>query len=136
MINTDKSVVVLSVRGRVVEEKIIDKKFIDVVKEIARKALEKWDPSRSGFDVIPYEYEIEKPLPLKPEEVDIVMKLNPVRIRDRVVIKLPLFIISYKNYRSGEHTIDEEVYVVAPYISDEYISIVEKIAIYTTSEEE
>lgn len=136
MINTDRSIVILSIKGRVVEEKVVDKKFIDVVKEVARKALEKWDPSRSGFDVIPYEYEIEKPLPLKPEEVDIVMKLNPVRIRDRVVIKLPLFIISYKNYKLEEHTIDEEVYVVAPYISDEYMSIVERIAIYATSEEE
>ena len=65
-----------------------------------------------------------------------VLKLEPTRMKDRVIFTLPIYIISYKNYRSGEVTIDEEAIVVAPYITDDYISYVEEVAILTTKEEE
>ncbi|WFO75301.1 DUF2286 domain-containing protein [Desulfurococcaceae archaeon MEX13E-LK6-19] len=135
MIDTGKTVIILSKKGRIIDKKVVNESLRDTIKKVAKEALEKWEPFESGFDIIPYEHEVEKPLPLKPEEVDIILKLNPIRMKDRVLIKIPMFIVSYKNYRMGEQTIDEEVYVVAPYITDEYIKIIEEIAVLTTSEE-
>ncbi len=135
MIDTGKTVIILSKKGKIIDKKVVNESLRDTIKKVAKEALEKWEPFESGFDIIPYEHEVEKPLPLKPEEVDIILKLNPIRMKDRVLIKIPMFIVSYKNYRMGEQTIDEEVYVVAPYITDEYIKIIEEIAVLTTSEE-
>lgn len=135
MIDTDKTIIVMAKKGKIMEKKVVKKNVREAVKEVAREALEKWEPFESGFDIIPYDHEVEKELPLKPEEVDMVLKLNPVRMKNKVLIKIPMFIISYKNYRVGEQTIDEEVYVVAPYITDKYIKYVEEVAILTTAEE-
>ncbi len=135
MIDTGKAIIVEACKGVVKAKRVVEGSLHNIVKEEAKKALDKWDPSSSNFDIILYEHDVERLLPLKPEEVDMVLKLEPTRMKDRVIFTLPIYIISYKNYRSGEVTIDEEVIVVAPYITDDYISYVEEVAILTTKEE-
>ncbi|RLG84251.1 MAG: hypothetical protein DRO40_01975 [Thermoprotei archaeon] len=134
--DTNKAIVVFAKQGNIVMKRIVDGDLIDILKKVAIEALQKWDPSNSNFDIIRYDYKIEKKLPLKPEEVDIILKLNPIRLEGSVVFTLPIYIISYKNYSTDEGTVDEEVYVVAPYISDEYVGYVEEVAIMTTSPSE
>ncbi len=134
MSSVDRVVIVKARKGEVLEKRIVNGEFHKVLKEIANKALNEWDPEISNFDVIKYEYEVEKQLPLKPEELDIVLKFNPKRFKDKVLFRIPVYIISYKNYRVEDHVVDEEVYVVGPYTLDEYVSIIEETAVMATGE--
>ncbi len=132
----NKTIVIKARKGNIVEEYIVEKEYQVVIKEVAIKALNEWDPLLSNFDIMKYDYSIEKPLPLKPEEVDIIMDLSPRREKDKVVFSIPMYIVSYKNYKIGDQLIDEEVYVVAPYIGDEYKKYVYEVGIMATAEEE
>ncbi len=132
----NKTIVIKARKGNIVEEYVIEKEYRRVVKEVAIKALNEWDPMLSNFDIMRYDYSIEKTLPLKPEEVDIIMELSPRRDKDKVVFSIPMYIVSYKNYKIGDQLIDEEVYVVAPYIGDEYKKYVYEVGIMATAEEE
>ncbi len=132
----NKTIVIKARKGNIVEEYIVEKEYQVVIKEVAIKALNEWDPLLSNFDIMKYAYSIEKPLPLKPEEVDIIMDLSPRREKDKVVFSIPMYIVSYKNYKIGDQLIDEEVYVVAPYIGDEYKKYVYEVGIMATAEEE
>ncbi len=133
MVDIGKVVVIHAREGQVLSKEIVEEKLIEVLKRKAAEALEKWDPFDSNFDIIKYDYEIERKLPLKPEELDNILKLNPMRIKDTVIFSIPIFIISFKNYSTNEGTVDEEVYVVAPYIGEDYVKYVEEVAIMTTS---
>ncbi len=132
----NKTIVIKARKGNIVEEYIVEKEYQVVIKEVAIKALNEWDPLLSNFDIMKYDYSIEKPLPLKPEEVDIIMDLSPRREKGKVVFSIPMYIVSYKNYKIGDQLIDEEVYVVAPYIGDEYKKYVYEVGIMATAEEE
>ena len=132
----NKVVIVFAKQGTIMMKKVVDGDLKDILKKVAFESLQKWDPLNSNFDIIRYDYKIEKKLPLKPEELDIILKFNPIRLKGSVVFTLPIYIISYKNYSTDQGTVDEEVYVVAPYISDEYMGYVEEVAIMTTSPSE
>jgi len=134
--DTGKVLILFASEGRVLSRRIVEGELVRIVKEIALEALEKWDPLNSNFDIIRYDYRIEKKLPLKPEELDMILKFNPVRLKGSVLFTLPIYIISYKNYPTDQGTVDEEVYVVAPYLGDDYTSYVEEVAIMTTSSDE
>lgn len=134
--NINKVVVIFARQGSIEKKKVVDGSLKDVLKRIAIEALQKWDPFDSNFDIIRYDYKIEKKLPLRPKELDIILKFNPIRLKGSVIFTLPIYIISYKNYPTDQGTVDEEVYVVAPYIGDEYIGYVEEVAIMTTSTKE
>ncbi len=127
-----KIVIVKARRGNVIGKQVVDGELCSVLKNIVVDVLKEWNPLESNLDVIRYDYRVEKKLPLKPEELDLILQFNPRRQGDRVVFTIPLYIVSYKNYKLQDQIVDEEVVVVAPYITSEYIGIVEEAAIMAT----
>ncbi len=127
-----RTLIVESVSGRIVSERIVDGDFVEVVKSVAAEALGKWMPPESDFVIVRYQREAEKKLPLSPSELDAILEFNPVRRSGSVVFDLPMFVISYSNTVVDGDVYDDKVYVVAPYIEG-FEDIVRMVAVEATT---
>ncbi|MEB3774595.1 MAG: DUF2286 domain-containing protein [Desulfurococcales archaeon] len=124
--------------GKVTESRIVDSELEDVVKEVARSALNEWSPNESDFIVIKDLREIDLKLPLKPEIVDVLRKYGTLsRAGDKAIAVIPVFTISFDNKMISEDKyIENKVYIIAPYINDEVNTLLESLAAEITAEEE
>ncbi len=129
-----KTIIVEAERGVVVGERVVEGDFREVVKDVVREAVEKWDAHSSDLVAIRHQREVEKELPLKPSELDAILSFNPVRSNGRVVFMLPMYVVSYSNRVEGDVVVDEKVYVVAPHIEG-FEHVVRGVAIEATSNE-
>jgi hypothetical protein len=125
-----KTLVVKAVRGGNVESELVEKRFSVVVKEVAAKALEEWNPLKSDFTAIRDDRDVEIDLPLDPKLYDLLKNLDLTKVsEDKAVFTLPVFVISYDSeWISTEEYVDNKVYVVSIYVNDEIKELVEQVA--------
>ncbi|MEB3825650.1 MAG: DUF2286 domain-containing protein [Desulfurococcales archaeon] len=126
-----KTLVVKAERGKGIESRLVDAKFSETVKKIAKEALEEWNPLRSDFTAIRDDREVEIDLPLKdPGLYDLLKRLDLTKVsQDKAVFTLPVYVISFDSeWVSSEDYVDNRVYVVSIYVDDEIKEFVEQLA--------
>ncbi len=133
-----KVLVLRSEKGRITEKEIIEGDLVEVVRSVAKKALEEWDPSSSDFIALKDLKEVELKLPLKPEVVDLLREYGSLaRAGDKAVGQIPVFTISFDNMMLGEDKIIEnKIYLIAPYLSEDIETELEAMAAEYTAERE
>ena len=115
--------VIRSVEGKIEDVKIhTDKSLEDVLREYGKKALDEWNPSLSDFTIMKTFYELRYKLPIDPDLYDIIeaLELEMMREGNELVVKLPVYTISFDNRWSGDSYRDLKVYVVT-YLIDEKV---------------
>ncbi|HIP65970.1 MAG TPA: DUF2286 domain-containing protein [Pyrodictium sp.] len=129
-----KIVVVKSVEGKIEDSRIVEGRLPDVVKEIARKTLEEWDPEKSDFTIIKARYELRYKLPISPDLYDIIDELNLEKFREgnNLIVVVPVYTISFDNEWLEDKYHDKAVYVVTYYIDEEEKKQIEEYAVETT----
>lgn len=118
-----KVLVVRAEEGRVAESEVVEGELEDVVKKVASKALEEWDPRVSDFIVIKEVREVTLSLPVPGHLVDM---LKPFGLRrkgsDEAAFDLVVYTISFDNRLVSEEEgsyIEKKIYLVTPYIDDD-----------------
>ena len=132
---------VLSVRaerGKVVESVVIDGDLAEVVKQRAQQALSEWDPRTSDFIVLKDYRELELPLPISPDLVDLLREVGELsRTKDKAIARFPVYTISFENTMVGEDKyIEYKIYLIAPYINEDVKTELEAEAQDITTEKE
>ncbi|AEM39574.1 uncharacterized conserved protein UCP032756 [Pyrolobus fumarii 1A] len=130
--------VVKSVEGQIEEVKIVDDKSLtDVLREYVKKAADEWNPQLSDLTVMRTHYELRYKIPIDPDLYDIVtgLGLELEREGNEVIVRLPVFTISYDNRWSGDTYRDIKVYVVTYLIEDSIKDQIVEYAKETTARE-
>ncbi len=134
-----KVLVIRAEEGRVVEKKIVEGDILDVVKQVARQALEEWDPASSDFIVLRDQREVEMPAEKVTADLFDVLRNYGLRKEKteegyQAVITVPVYTISFDNVTIGDETfIEKKVYIVVPQITDEIDVLFEQLAADITS---
>jgi hypothetical protein len=132
-----KIVVIEARQGRIVESRIVDGDFYEVTKSVAREALEKWRPEASDFVAVKDVWTID----LSGESTSIASRLEELGlvtvVNGRRVAQIPVYTISYDNEMiSDENYKEKGLYMIVPYIDDDFKSVFESEAAELTSESE
>ena len=129
-----KIVVVKSVEGKIEDSRIVEGELTNIVKEIARKTLEEWDPERSDFTIIKARYELCYKLPISPDLYDIIDELNLEKFREgnNLIVVVPVYTISFNNEWLEDKYHDKAIYVVTYYIDEKEKKRIEEYAAETT----
>ncbi len=119
-----KVIVVLSEEGNVKEKNVIEGSLDNVVRKVAEKALKMWDPLSSDFTVIKSFLELRYRLPIDPDLYDRLLELGLEMMREgnELIVKLPVFTISFDNKWVDDTYMDRKMYVIAPVLDDESIA--------------
>ncbi len=133
-----KVLAVRAERGQVVKDEIIEGSLTDVVRRKAAEALNEWNPELSDFIVLRDYRELELPLPLKPELVDLFREIGSLsRTEDKAIGRFPVYTISFENAMKGEDQyVEYKIYLIAPYINDDVRTELEAEAQDITTEKE
>ncbi len=132
-----KVIVIEAQRGRVVESRVVEGDFYSVAKSVAREALEKWRPESSDFVAVKDVWTID----LSGEPTGIASKLEELGlvtvINGKRVAQIPVYTISYDNEMISEDNYQERgLYMIVPYVDDDFKSLFESEAAELTSETE
>ncbi len=130
--------VVRSVEGKVEDVKVYeDKPIEEVLREYVKKAADEWNPQLSDLTVMRTFYELRYKLPIPPDLYDIVSELGLEMEREgnELIVKLPVFTISFDNRWSGETYRDLKVYVVTYLIDENVKDQIVEYAAETTGKE-
>ncbi|HIQ56182.1 MAG TPA: DUF2286 domain-containing protein [Pyrodictium sp.] len=129
-----KIVVVKSVEGKIEDSRIVEGELASIVKEIARKTLEEWDPEKSDFTIIKARYELRYKLPISPDLYDTINELNLEMFREEnnLIVIVPVYTISFNNEWLEDKYHDKAIYVVTYYIDEEEKKQIEEYAAETT----
>lgn len=132
-----KVLVVRAERGKVVESTVVEGSLEDVAKDVAKEALVEWDPRVSEFVVLRDVEEVTIKLPIPGELVDELRKYGlRKKGESEAAIDLPYYTISFDNRRVGDDYIEYKVYVIAPYINDDFKAWIEVLATSIVSEKQ
>lgn len=125
-------------RGKVVQDEVVEGDLKEIVKRKAAEALSEWDPETSDFIVLRDEREIELPLPLKPELVDLFRSIGSLsRTKDKAIARFPIYTISFENRMVSEDKyVEYKIYMLAPYIDEDIKTELEAEAQDITTEKE
>lgn len=128
-------------RGKVVQSEVVDGDLREVVKRKALEAMNEWDPATSDFIVLKDDRELEFPLPLKPEIVDLFRDLGELgslgRTKDKAVARFPVYTISFENRMVSEDKyVEYKIYLLAPYINEDVRTELEAEAQDITTEKQ
>ncbi len=116
-------VVILKRESGKYESYIVQNKLEEVVKNlITRIVNQEWD-MKSDFTVLSDKWEFRIKLPLKPEELEEYQDYLRGRTGKEALADVPIYAIVFKN-KNGNET----VYVLAPVIRNEQISVLMEIA--------
>jgi hypothetical protein len=129
----DKVLVVRAEEGRLVESEVVEGGLTEVVKRVAAKALEEWNPETSDFIVLRDVRVVTLSLPIPGDLVD---KLRPYGLRrsgrDTAEFDLVVYTISFDNMMVGGEEggyIERKIYLIAPYINEDLRVELEKQAV-------
>ncbi len=133
-----KVLVIRAERGKVVKDEVVEGDLKELVKRKATEALGEWDPENSDFIVLKDEREVELPLPLKPELVDLFRSIGSLsRTKDKAVARFPIYTISFENHMVSEDKyVEYKIYMLAPYIDEDIKTELEAEAQDITTEKE
>ncbi len=128
--------VVRAENGKIVDSQIIDGEIIDVVKKVAAKAIEEWDPEFSDYIVMKDKYEVSLKLPLTKEQFERFRKFGLRRTSDGyATFDIPVYVISFENQWVENDYVDRKIYLVSIYVDDNIKKELEDWAASSTSEE-
>ncbi len=130
--------VVKSSEGRIEDTKIVeDKTMEEVLREYVKRAADEWNPQLSDFTVMKTFYELRYKLPIDPDLYDLAVMLNLDLEKEgnEVILKLPVYTISFDNRWDGDTYRDLRVYVVTYLIDEKLKDQIVEYARETTSRE-
>ena len=131
----DKILIVHANEGKLLESKIIEGNLEDIVKEFAKKVLEKWDPLTSDFVIVRDKYEASVKLPLTKEQYKILSRFNLRRTGEGMAsFDIPIYVISYENVWLGDDYLDKKIYLISVYVNEEIRKELENWAVEATKE--
>ncbi|WP_188596757.1 DUF2286 domain-containing protein [Thermocladium modestius] len=106
-----------------------------VVKDLAKKLIEEWDPNASDFIVLKDQYPIKLPLPLSKELMDKLSRFDIKRVGNEAEASLPVYEITYSNKWEEETFKAERLIVISPFINDEVTTQITDAVINALNEE-
>ncbi|MEB2793660.1 MAG: DUF2286 domain-containing protein [Caldisphaeraceae archaeon] len=131
-----KLIVIRSEKGNISYSDIVEGELSQTVKRISEEVIKEWDPELSDFIVLKDTREVDLPLPLKPELVDMLRRIGSLgRKSTKAVVKFPIYTISFENMMIDEDKyIENKIYLIAPYINDDIKAELESEAMEITSQ--
>ncbi len=130
--------VVKSSEGKIEETNVIEGKSIEeILREYVKRAADEWNPQLSDFTVMKTFYELRYKLPIDPDLYDLAVELNLDLEREgnEVIVKLPVYTISFDNRWSGDSYRDLRVYVITYLVDEKLRDQIIEYAKETTSRE-
>ncbi|MDP8003355.1 MAG: DUF2286 domain-containing protein [Caldisphaera sp.] len=131
-----KVLIIRAEKGSIISSEIKDGEIAKIVKNKSEDAMKEWNPELSDFIVLKDEREVDFPLPLKPELVDIMRNIGSLsRTSDKAIARFPIYTISFENMMiSEDNYVEHKIYLIAPYINDDIKIELEKEATEITTE--
>ncbi|NPA97631.1 MAG: DUF2286 domain-containing protein [Crenarchaeota archaeon] len=126
--------IIRSENGNIVETVIVEGDLSVVLKDVVRKVLEMWEPTKSDLVVMRHNHDISVKLPITPQQFESYSKFNLRRTGNMATFTIPVYVISYENEWTEDGNLrDTKVFLVAPYVDDVVKSSVEELAKEITS---
>lgn len=99
----------------------------EIVRQKAIAALkDEWKPESKDFMIMGDYVEFEYPLPLKPEQYDVLSKYEMRKEGKVAVVRVPYYVITFPKYAyTGAPQV---VYLIAPYLDDEKVEELKVLA--------
>jgi|BEDMetMinimDraft_2_1075160.scaffolds.fasta_scaffold00148_6 Uncharacterized protein conserved in archaea, COG5399 len=117
---TQKTLAVRSEMGKISSREIINGSLKEVLRKKAIEVLEEWEENSSDFIILRDTYEVRKKIPFKSdEEYEALRSYISGREGSEVVLKVPVFIISFQNEWRENDFVDKKIYLIAPYLGEE-----------------
>lgn len=117
-----KVLVIRAEEGKVVESEVVEGDLTRVVKDVAARALEEWDPATSDFIVLREVRVVTLNLPIPGDLVD---KLRMFGLRksgpNTAEFDITVYTISFDNILVSEEEggyLERKIYLVVPYVDD------------------
>jgi hypothetical protein len=115
-----KTLAVRSEMGKISSREIINGSLKEVLRKKAIEVLEEWEENSSDFIILRDTYEVRKKIPFKSdEEYEALRSYISGREGSEVVLKVPVFIISFQNEWRENDFVDKKIYLIAPYLGEE-----------------
>jgi len=131
---SNKVVIINVERGSIKSSKLVEDSIENAVKNVIIDVLPQWSPKNSDLIVIKHEHIVTLRLPISKDIYDEIIKYGfERRSSSEIDIKLPVYVVSYDNSWVDEDVIDNKVFVIAPYISEEVKKQIEELAIEVTT---
>lgn len=127
-----KTQIIKSDKGAITKEEVLDLEPSEAVKKIAVEALNEWR-EQSDFYIMKDEQEFRRKGPLKPSEYEKLKKFLGGKEGNEIILKVPVYYISYENEWKDNDIVDTKIYIIAPYIDDEATKELKDLAIHATS---
>ncbi|RLF10162.1 MAG: hypothetical protein DRJ68_07145 [Thermoprotei archaeon] len=133
---SEKYVIIHSDRGSIKRVFEIEGSLAEAVKKAALEALQLWNPESSDFVVMRDNYTKTLKLPLTKEEYEFYSRFELRRSSKQAEVLIPIFIASFNNEWRETDYYDNEIFIIAPRLSDEDIEELKRRAMSATSEEQ
>ncbi|NPA84873.1 MAG: DUF2286 domain-containing protein [Crenarchaeota archaeon] len=99
----------------------------EVVRQKAIAALkEEWKPDSKDFLIMGDYVEFEYPLPLKPDQYDMLSKYEMRKEGKKAVVRVPYYVITFPKY--AYPNAPQVVYLVAPFLDEEKVEELKVLA--------
>lgn len=130
-----KVAVVRAEHGRVEESLVFDARLEETVKDIARQAMDEWDPRRSDFIIIKDNLEVTVTgTMLEDVAQELEAEGRLARGDSQVKALIPVYYISFDTEMVDEDNyVDRKVYIIAPLLYDSFKDELEAHAAQLTS---
>jgi len=128
-----RTIVARSRLGKVEQVEVVEEDLKDVVKKVVSLALEMWNLEASDFIVMRDHYSASVKLPLTKEQYEEYSRYELRRLSgSEAEVRVPLYVVSFNNEWRGEDYVDKEVFIVAPYISEQQLEDIKELALNAT----
>ncbi len=128
----DKVLVVRAEHGEIKESQVVEGDILQVVREIARQALEEWDPAASDYVIVKDKYEVSVKLPLTKEQFERYSKYGLRRGQGVASFDIPVYMVSFSNEWQGDSYRDKKIYLVTIYVDESVENEIKEFAAETT----
>lgn len=106
--------------GRIVKKEIVNGELVSVVKGLAKRLLEEWNPEMSDFIVLKDQYTISLRIPISRDVLDRLSRYSHVRrVGDKAEASIPVYEITYSNKWTEDTLQTDRLVVILPNINDE-----------------
>lgn len=131
-----KVIIIRSEMGKIISSEVTEGELDQIVKRKSEDAMKEWNPEISDFIVLRDVRELDLPLPLNPELVDILRNVGTLsRTSEKAIVRFPIYTISFENMMIGEDNyVEHKIYLISPYINEDVKTELEKEAVEITTE--
>ena len=131
-----KVIIIRSEMGKIISSELVEGELDQIIKKKSEDAMKEWNPEISDFIVLRDVRELELPLPLNPELVDILRNVGTLsRTSEKAIARFPIYTISFENMMIGEDNyVEHKIYLISPYINEDIKTELEKEAVEITTE--